>query len=280
MNGLTKPKQFARMNAPHLLSSGDRAADRPAVHLHKVPTWKHALDLCCILLTTPAWLPMAVLISVWIKLVSAGPVFFLQERIGLGGKKFLIYKFRSMVPNADTGCHEQHTRQLIGSNRPMVKLDASDRRIIPGGRILRATGLDELPQLFNVMMGTMSLVGPRPCLPREFEHYNVHQRRRIEAPPGLTGYWQVNGKNKTTFAQMIDLDIHYAEHMSPWLDVWIMLRTLPALATQLFELKFGAKPGRAPSRERLPQTRALDGKPEAGLVRVPPRERLSQAFVR
>ena len=272
--------KVARMNASHPLSPAGRATDPSAVRLNSIPNWKHALDLCCILLTAPAWLPVAVLISMWIKLVSRGPVFFLQERIGLGGKKFWIYKFRSMTQNADAGCHEQHTRQLISSNCPMVKLDASDRRIIPGGRFLRATGLDELPQLFNVMMGTMSLVGPRPCLPREFEQYNAHQCRRVQAPPGLTGYWQVNGKNRTTFTQMIDLDIYYAEHMSPWLDVWIMVRTFPALATQFFELKSGAAPGPAPSRERLPRIQTFEGELETQAVRVPPHEHLPQTSVR
>lgn len=256
-NGEATSRKGVGMSVSHAPSSNDHIVGRSTVQVHDVPAStlarKQVLDLCCILLTSPVWLPLMVLIAVWIKLVSAGPVFFRQERIGFRGEKFLIYKFRSMVENADTGCHEQHTRQLIESNRPMTKLDASDPRIIPGGRILRATGLDELPQLFNVMLGTMSLVGPRPCLPREFERYNSHQCRRVQVPPGLTGYWQVNGKNKTTFAQMIDLDIYYAEHLSVRLDLWIMLHTFPALATQFLEAKTERKPVTAPAKEHLPQ---------------------------
>jgi lipopolysaccharide/colanic/teichoic acid biosynthesis glycosyltransferase len=127
------------------------------------------------------------------------------------------------------------------ANCPMTKLDASgDPRIIRGGRVLRATGLDELPQLFNVLRGEMSLVGPRPCTPHEFQRYQVWQQARVNVPPGLTGYWQVNGKNKTTFTEMIHMDIYYARNMSLWLDLWIMLRTPAALMEQLLEPRAGS----------------------------------------
>ena len=213
--------------------------DTPA----KIPLWKHTLDIFFILSTAPVWLPIMILITLWIKWVSSGPVFFRQERVGLHGKPFMIFKFRSMVENAETCCHEHHVKQLIASDRPMTKLDKMDDRIIRGGRFLRATGLDELPQLFNVLWGDMSLVGPRPCLPTEFERYNSHQRERVKVPPGLTGYWQVNGKNKTTFCQMIELDIYYTKHISARLDFEIMLRTFPALVAQFLEARSGgAKP--------------------------------------
>lgn len=117
----------------------------------------------------------------------------------------------------------------------MTKLDAADPRLISGGRFLRASGLDELPQIFNVLRGEMSLVGPRPCLPHEFERYTVWQQERVNAPPGLTGFWQVNGKNKTTFSEMIAMDIFYARHMSIWLDLKIILKTIPALIEQMDE---------------------------------------------
>ena len=221
------------------------AVSRLTAQIHvapaKTPLWKQTLDIFCILITAPAWLPVMVLVTLWIKCVSVGPVFFQQERVGLHGRRFMIIKFRSMVVNAETSCHEQHVKQLIASDRPMIKLDKTDHRIIPGGRLLRATGLDELPQIFNVLKGDMSLVGPRPCLPREFERYDSHQRERVKAPPGLTGYWQVNGKNKTTFCQMIELDIYYIKHMSIWLDFRIMLRTFPTLVTQFLEARSGAK---------------------------------------
>lgn len=125
------------------------------------------------------------------------------------------------------------------SDSPMTKLDAAgDPRLIPFGRIFRATGLDELPQLFNVIRGEMSLVGPRPCTPKESEHYTAHQQERFNAPPGLTGYWQVNGKNKTTFREMINMDIHYANKMSMGLDIRILLKTVPSIAYHLFEQQF------------------------------------------
>jgi lipopolysaccharide/colanic/teichoic acid biosynthesis glycosyltransferase len=119
----------------------------------------------------------------------------------------------------------------------MTKLDSGDPRIIAGGRILRALGLDELPQLFNVLRGDMSLVGPRPCTPYEFQRYKDWQQERVNALPGLTGYWQVKGKNKTTFTEMVQMDIWYTRNLSPWLDLAIMVRTLPAIAVQLLETR-------------------------------------------
>lgn len=127
----------------------------------------------------------------------------------------------------------------------MTKLDlAGDPRLITGGRFLRASGLDELPQIFNVLRGEMSLVGPRPCLPHEFARYGLWQQERVNAPPGLTGFWQVNGKNKTTFSEMIAMDIFYARNMSVWLDLQIILKTIPALVEQTRETR------QAPGEER------------------------------
>jgi exopolysaccharide production protein ExoY len=163
-------------------------------------------------------------------------VMFRQPRVGHRGRQFTILKFRTMHTNAETRSHQDHTRRLIGSDAPMTKLDAgSDPRLIPLGGILRATGLDELPQLLNVVRGEMSLVGPRPCLPYEYELYEAWQRRRFEAVPGLTGLWQVSGKNNTTFNQMIRLDIEYGERVSFWLDMKIIVKTLPALVRQCLE---------------------------------------------
>jgi len=119
----------------------------------------------------------------------------------------------------------------------MTKLDRHDPRVIPGGRILRALGLDELPQIINILRGEMSLVGPRPCLPYEYERYSPRHRTRFQTLPGLTGLWQVNGKNKTTFEEMIDLDIYYVAHRSLWLDLKIMAKTIPAILGQLVDSK-------------------------------------------
>jgi exopolysaccharide production protein ExoY len=202
----------------------------------EIPCWKRVLDLGCILLSLPFWLTIMIGVAVWIKTASSGPIFYWQERIGYRGKRFMMFKFRTMKVNVDTLCHEHHLERLIQLNCPMTKLDASgDPRIIRGGRILRAAGLDELPQLFNVLRGEMSLVGPRPCTSHEFQRYQSWQQERVNAPPGLTGYWQVHGKNNTTFSEMVEMDIFYARNMSLRQDLAIMLRTLPAITVQLLE---------------------------------------------
>jgi lipopolysaccharide/colanic/teichoic acid biosynthesis glycosyltransferase len=208
----------------------------------QVPFWKRVLDITCIVLTMPLWLPVMIFLTFWVKLASPGPIFFRQERVGYRGKRFMILKFRTMKVNVETQSHERYLDQLIHANRPMTKLDASgDPRIIPGGRILRAMGLDELPQLFNVFRGEMSLVGPRPCTPHEFGRYQVWQQDRVNAPPGLTGYWQVNGKNKTTFVEMINMDIFYTRNMSLWLDLAILVKTFPAVLVQVMETRHAAR---------------------------------------
>ena len=145
----------------------------------------------------------------------------------------MLIKFRTMKVNAETHVHEAYLEHLIVSDRPMIKLDATDPRLILGGRFLRAIGLDELPQIFNVLRGEMSLVGPRPCTVTEFERYAPEQRARVNALPGLTGLWQVNGKNKTTFREMIEMDIFYSRNISLSLDLKIILRTMPAIIKQL-----------------------------------------------
>jgi lipopolysaccharide/colanic/teichoic acid biosynthesis glycosyltransferase len=203
-----------------------------------IPRWKRVLDVTFILLSLPLWLPIALLIALWIKVVSPGPIFFRQERIGFRGGRFMILKFRTMKVNVETRSHERHLEQLINANVPMTKLDcAGDPRIIAGGRILRSMGLDELPQLFNVFRGEMSLVGPRPCTPHEFSSYKLWQQARVNALPGLTGYWQVNGKNKTTFTEMIEMDIFYTRNLSLWLDLTIILRTVPTIVAQVLEAR-------------------------------------------
>ena len=182
----------------------------------RVPRWKRAMDIVGSLLGLFFFSPLFLLIAVVIKVVSRGPIFFSQERMGHGGKRFNCWKFRTMKVDADTSVHEEYVRDLIkkeasnGGEKPMVKLDASDdSRIIPFGRLLRIAGLDELPQLINVLRGEMSLVGPRPCIAYEAQEYLSWHRQRFDAVPGLTGLWQVSGKNKTTFTEMMRLDIAY-----------------------------------------------------------------------
>jgi len=183
----------------------------------------------------PAALPVSALLAVWIWLVSPGTVLFRQERLGLRCRRFSMFKFRSMRLGTRPVVHEDYFAGLMGSDRPMHKLDRKDGRLIPLGRLLRASGLDELPQLINVLRGEMSFVGPRPCTVPEFEHYEPWQCERFNALPGLTGLWQVSGKNQTTFREMIELDIAYARHQSLWLDVKILVRTFPVLWQQAAE---------------------------------------------
>ena len=201
-----------------------------------IPGWKRILDLTCIFLTLPIWLPLMILLMLWIKIASSGPVFYRQQRVGFRRERFMIFKFRTMHVNAETRSHEEYFAHLMRADCPMTKLDhAGDSRFISGARFLRASGLDELPQIFNVLRGEMSLVGPRPCLPGEFERYEEWQQQRVNAPPGVTGYWQVNGKNKTTFQEMITMDLFYARNMSIWIDLEVMIKTVPVLARETLE---------------------------------------------
>lgn len=199
-----------------------------------VPAWKRSLDLACGLVALPILVVATIFISLYLAFLSAGPVFYKQERVGYRGRRFMLYKFRTMHVGVETDSHRAHVSTLLNSQRPMQKLDATrDSRLVPGGWLLRASGLDELPQLINVLLGDMSLVGPRPCIPYEYEQYTAWQRARFSTVPGLTGLWQVSGKNRTTFEEMIRLDIQYSQTKSPWLDLKIIALTLPALWVQI-----------------------------------------------
>ena len=202
-----------------------------------IPWWKRTFDVLCVVLMLPVLALIGLLVAAIIKIVSPGPVFFRQERIGYRGRRFMCFKFRTMFVNADTDVHKGHLEELISSNRPMTKLDGGDTRVIPGGIWLRSLGLDELPQLINVLRGEMSLVGPRPCVSYEFEKYLPRHRSRCATLPGLTGLWQVNDKNNTTFEEMMDLDIYYVQHKSLWMDIGILVRTLPAVLLQTREVR-------------------------------------------
>jgi len=201
-----------------------------------IPRWKRTMDVVFVLLILPFVLPLAVLVAVLIRMVSPGPVLFRQERVGYLGRKFMCFKFRTMFIGAETTTHQGHLQHLMESDVPMVKLDArGDSRIIPFGLLLRLSGLDELPQLINVLRGEMSMVGPRPCLAYECDNYLPWQRERFNTLPGLTGLWQVSGKNQTTFAEMMRLDISYARNKTLWLDLTIILKTIPAILGQVWQ---------------------------------------------
>jgi lipopolysaccharide/colanic/teichoic acid biosynthesis glycosyltransferase len=207
-----------------------------------MPVWKRAIDITCCMVALPFLAACTLFMTIVTTIVSPGPVFFRQERVGYLGRRFRIFKFRTMTVGADTSAHQSYFKDLIGSNAPMVKMDArGDARLIPGGWLLRASGLDELPQLINVLRGEMTIVGPRPCIPTEFERYLPWQQRRVEAVPGLTGLWQVSGKNRTTFEEMIRLDIKYARSISLWQDLRIIFMTVPVLIQQIYETRIGRR---------------------------------------
>lgn len=184
--------------------------------------------------------PLFLLFSLVIKAISPGPAFFRQERIGYLGKPFTFWKFRTMKVSADCSNHQAYVCNLIKNEVSMEKLDDEDTRIIPFlGNFLRKSCLDELPQLLNVLVGDMSLVGPRPCLPYEYQEYLLWHKRRFDTLPGMTGLWQVSGKNKTTFTEMIRLDITYEQQRSFFLDMKIILKTLPAIISMMTQKSAG-----------------------------------------
>lgn len=180
--------------------------------------------------------PLFLLIALVIKLSSPGPVFFRQERVGYKGRTFYCYKFRTMRKHSETETHEEYFSYLMNTAVPMKKLDNNgDSRIFPAGHLLRASSLDELPQLINILKGEMRLIGPRPCTPHEYEQYRPWHRHRTDSLPGLTGLWQVSGKNNTTFVEMIRLDLRYVRKQSMMMDLWIIFKTIPVVAGQFLE---------------------------------------------
>lgn len=185
---------------------------------------KRAMDLagagCGLIVLSP----VLILLAIAIKLEdSKGPVLFYQTRVGKNGRDFRMYKFRSMVTDA-----EKLLNTLLGQNEikgSMFKIK-EDPRITRIGRFIRRTSLDELPQLFNVLRGDMSLVGPRPPLPREVATYDAYDKQRLHVTPGCTGLWQVSGRNRLSFKEMVELDLDYIKRRSIWLDCWIIARTV------------------------------------------------------
>jgi lipopolysaccharide/colanic/teichoic acid biosynthesis glycosyltransferase len=196
---------------------------------------KRALDAFSSVLALISLSPLLFAISVLIKLTSSGPVLFRQTRIGQFGKEFTFFKFRSMYTGSDPALHREYVSHFIAGKAPMHKSAGAktsvykiinDPRVTPFGRFLRRTSLDELPQLLNVLRGEMSLVGPRPPLPYELNCYDLwHLRRMVDVKPGITGLWQVCGRSKTSFDEMVRLDLQYAKAWSLALDFMILLKT-------------------------------------------------------
>lgn len=201
---------------------------------------KRAMDIVGSALALLVLLPFFAIIALAIKASSEGPVLFSQDRLGQYGKKFRFLKFRSMRQNCDSKIHQEYVSRFIAGQvtpgnangaAPTFKIQ-KDPRVTSVGRILRKTSLDELPQFWNVLIGEMSLVGPRPPLEYEFKAYDVwHRRRVLEIKPGITGLWQVQGRSRTHFDDMVRLDLKYARAWSIWLDMEILLRTPAAVVS-------------------------------------------------
>ncbi|MBU0728536.1 MAG: sugar transferase [Proteobacteria bacterium] len=207
-----------------------------------MPKWKRMTDIAGASLGLMICAPVFMLIAGFIKTVSPGPVFFKQQRIGFGGKTFTFFKFRTMKVNADTTAHQKLLAELIkddnspgSAGKPMTKLD-HDPQIIPCGNFLRKSCIDELPQLINVLIGDMSLIGPRPPIPYEVDEYDRWHRARLSTIPGMTGLWQISGKNRLTFKEMVRLDIRYLRNRSLWHDIKILLLTPRAIVSQIKEI--------------------------------------------
>lgn len=205
----------------------------------RIPLWKRAIDVAGALVILVLAAPVMIATALYIRLVSPGPALFRQPRIGWGGRPFTMWKFRTMHKDFDTSIHREHMIELIRNGRtngtPMRKLDQDNTAIIPLGGFLRRSCIDELPQIFNVLAGEMSMVGPRPALPYEMEEFFPWHHHRFDVLPGLTGLWQVRGKNRLTFTEMIRLDLCYARRLSPARDLAIIMQTPSVIFSQLAE---------------------------------------------
>ena len=190
------------------------------------PFMKRGLDLTIVLFASLAMLPLVIVTAIAVKLDSPGPIFFGQTRVGLRGKHFTCYKFRSMSTDA-----EERKAELMAQNEadgPVFKIQ-NDPRVTRVGAIIRQLSIDELPQLLNVLKGDMSLVGPRPPLPQEVQEYTLHQLRRLDAVPGLTGLQQISGRSNLDFERWVRLDLQYIEEQSLWRDIEILFKTIPTV---------------------------------------------------
>ncbi len=209
---------------------------RPRTRKHTVP-WrgKRPFDLVIAMICLIILMPLLVVTGVAVRLTTPGPVLFRQTRLGLHGRRFVLYKFRTMYDGCPDELHRRYVRQLLTVGAAPAagvggryKLEA-DPRITRVGWMLRLTSIDELPQLLNVIRGEMSLVGPRPALPWEAEMFADGHRQRFLVPPGITGLWQVSGRSQLTMKQALDLDVDYVRRQSFALDLAIVLRTVPAV---------------------------------------------------
>jgi len=219
---ITRPELTARKDLPML-----------KIHL----LIKRLMDVALSLVALIILIPFFFLVALAIKTDSLGSVIFHQIRIGKNGKPFVCYKFRSMFENADQSVYTQFLKEVMHNNDEQkglnhsfrVKNGKADSRVTRLGRIIRSTSIDELPQLINVLTGDMSLVGPRPDMPLSVDGYSEFERKRLLVKPGMTGLWQVSGRARLTVRQMFELDNRYVDNFSIWLDIKILLNTLPAV---------------------------------------------------
>jgi lipopolysaccharide/colanic/teichoic acid biosynthesis glycosyltransferase len=216
---------------PSPAEGASRATRRPRA----VDVACRLLDLVVAAAMLALLLPLMVAVAVAIRIDSRGPVLFRQRRVGRDQAPFTVNKFRTMHADASDKVHQEFVVSLIAGEVPAQGNDgarfklSSDPRVTRVGRILRKTSLDELPQLLNVLRGHMSLVGPRPAIPYEVDHYPPHWFGRFVVKPGITGLWQVNGRSQVPLEEMIKLDLEYVRRRSLWVNVWIILRTIPAV---------------------------------------------------
>lgn len=204
---------------------------------------KRSIDILGSILGIFVFFPFFLIIPLAIKITSQGPVLFIQKRVGRFGKQFSFLKFRTMYVDNDPAIHQEYIKKFIceqqsyedgqgGGDENRIFKIRDDPRVTPIGRLLRKSSLDELPQFFNVLKGEMSLVGPRPPIPYELEDYDIwHRRRLLECKPGITGLWQVRGRSRTTFDEMVRLDLEYISNRSLWFDIKILMQTPWAVLT-------------------------------------------------
>lgn len=199
---------------------------------------KRSIDVVLSLLVLLVGFPFFLAIAILIKITSKGPVFFEQERVGRDGSHFTLYKFRTMKEGIDDSAHREFTRNFINGHGIDSSLDhggdnvyklTDDPRITGVGGFLRKVSLDELPQFINILKGEMTIVGPRPCLPYEFDCFKDWHKLRVKVKPGLTGLWQVSGRSTVPFDEMVKLDLLYIENWTFQMDIKIMLKTLPVM---------------------------------------------------
>ncbi len=209
----------------------------PCGRMRTIPLSKRMLDLMLAASALVVFAPLMLVVGILVRLTSPGPVLYRQTRVGQGEQPFIMFKFRTMHVDSDDRAHREFNvlelsgNANVGTSDGVFKLE-HDPRVTWIGRFLRRFSIDELPQLFNIIRGEMSMVGPRPSLPWEVELYTLEQRRRHDCLPGITGLWQVSGRNRLSMPEMLALDLVYVERRSLLLDLWILLRTPRAV---LFE---------------------------------------------